>query len=125
MPYVPNQPGEENRNFALQSMWVGFAAAWLLLAGKAFGFFDHVDAIGGGFASGSLIGLIFFSYQDEYMQRLIGKASAWSCAVVGLWLFASVVSFTSGYVQDHVFGLIIVAVTFQTSFAISRIRGYC
>ena len=123
MTYKPRALSESDSSFALNVMWFGLAGSLLLLAAKVFGFFEAVDGIAGGVTAGSLTGLVFFGRQDEYAQRLIATASAWACAVVGLWLFLSVISFTDQYVTDHVLGLVIVATTFHVTFAIARLRG--
>ncbi len=66
---------------------------------------------------------MFIGRQDEYFQRLVTKAAAWACAVVGLWLFASTIPRADDYVTDHELGLAIVTATFHVSFATARLRG--
>lgn len=122
MPYDPKANTHDNRSFALNIMWVGFAGSLWLFASKLLG-----SGLGpspmAGIAAGSLIALVFIGRQDEYFQRLVTKAAAWACAVVGLWLFVSTIPGADEHVTDHELGLAIVALTFHVSFAIARLRG--
>lgn len=124
MSYDPKAITSSDRSFALNMMWVGLGASLILLVGKVFGFFDHVESIAGGFAAGSMIGVVFAGRHDEYFQRLVAFASRWSSCVIGLWLFASIASITDELVTDHILGLIIVVATFHVALAAARLRGY-
>jgi hypothetical protein len=122
MPYETKAGSSDNHSFALNTMWVGFAGSLWLLASELLGSGLAPSPIAG-VVAGSLMALVFIGRQDEYFQRLVTKAAAWACAVVGLWLFASAVPRTDQHVTDHELGLAIVAVAFHVSFAISRLRG--
>lgn len=124
MPYNPNAITVDDRGFTMTMMWVGLGSSLLLLTGKIFGFYDHIEALAGGFTAGSLIGLAFIGRQDEYFQSLVYFAARWALSVTGLWLFASIVSFTRDYVDDTVFGLVAIAATFHLAFTWARLRGY-
>lgn len=122
MPYETKPSFYDDHGFALNAMWVGLAAAIWLLVGELFNSEINASPIVG-VVAGSLIGLVFIGRQDEYFQRLVATAASWTCAVVGLWLFASAIPMTARYVIDHELGLTIVAATFHLAFAIARIRG--
>lgn len=123
MPYDPMAPTEDDRNFAMTMMWLGLATALLLLVAKLFGFFEPVRILAGGFAAGSLIGIVYTGRHDEYVQGIVHAASRWATAVAGLWLCAAIMPISKDSVADPVLVLVTIAATFHITFAIVRLRG--
>ncbi|MEW4448033.1 hypothetical protein [Qipengyuania sp. JC766] len=126
MPFDPKADKIDDRTFALNSLWLGFASSLLFLAGLLAGWEVFLVKLAGALASAAPVSLLFVRFFDDYQTRLVSHGARWASVVVGIWLLAQLLSDTSARLVaeiDPMLGLAICVVAFHAGIASARIRG--
>ena len=113
---------ENDRNFAVNSLWIGFADTLLVLATQWLPFLADLERIAVAIMAGSLIGLLFIGRHDEFVQRMVGRAAVHACVVAGLIAFTKVMPIAKYIEIGPILTLALISLGFHVSLAWMRVR---
>ena len=122
MPYNPKATTQDDRTFFYNAMWIGLPCSILLLASLQFEAMSFLTPAVGGFACGTLIGLVFAGLQDELFRSEVAFAANFALSFAGLVLFAQIIPWARDHELDQATMLATMALIFHAAVAYRRIR---
>ena len=108
---------ERQRDWLLKALWIGVPASLLHLAAQFTGMPRPLDFLPGALVAGLMIGGIFRTRHDEFIERQFARAAQIALAVAGVMMVAGMPLFGPLLVIDADVGLAVMAVVFNLAFA--------
>lgn len=123
MTKSPLHTTENDRSAAFNTLWIGLLDTILVIATVFVPALEALQSIAVAIMSGTLIGLVFISLHDEFVQRLIGRSATIACAVVGVLALLEIELIRSYLEVSPVLGFALISLAFHLSLATMRLRG--
>ena len=114
---------EGQRDWLVKALWLGVPASLLHLTGQFTAMPRPLDFLPGAVVAGLMIGGMFKTRHDEFIERQFARAAQIALAVAGIMMVAGMPLFGPLLVIDANVGLAVIAVTFNLAFAAQRLAN--